>query len=91
MQILIKSQNPEWSAETNEININPDNDIRLSDNQIVNFKVPRCPNCANDRLKPDLGIFKSKSKSLNLIKNFYLKYFLVIVFLDQQLTLSIIN
>ena len=60
MQILIKSQNPEWSAETNEININPDNDIRLSDNQIVNFKVPRCPNCANDRLKPDLGIFKIK-------------------------------
>lgn len=56
MQMLIKAQNPEWSAETDDTNINPDNDVRLSDDQIVNFNVPKCPKCNNDRLKPDIGM-----------------------------------
>ena len=55
MQLLIKSINPDWSAETNDININPDNDVRLSTDQISNFEVPKCPKCNNDRLKPDIG------------------------------------
>ena len=57
MQILIKNQNPSWSAEINDSNINPDNDVRLSPEQIKSFKVPKCPQCLNDRLKPDLVFF----------------------------------
>jgi NAD+-dependent protein deacetylase sirtuin 4 len=56
MQKLIQSINPVWSIETeDEININPDNDVRLSPEQIENFQVPKCPKCKSDRLKPDIG------------------------------------
>ena len=53
MQILIHSQNPDWFVQTDEIN--PDNDVALSDEVVQKFKVPVCPNCKRDRLKPDLG------------------------------------
>ncbi len=54
MQLLIKSQNPNWMENSDELA--PDNDVRLSDEQIKHFCVPSCPNCKKDLLKPEIGI-----------------------------------
>lgn len=53
MQILIKSQNPHWDATSTDLS--PDNDVKLSNEQIKDFKTPICPKCKNDRLKPEVG------------------------------------
>ena len=54
MQILINSQNPDWSVFSDDLN--PDNDVKLSEEQMKDFILPSCPKCNHDTLKPDLGI-----------------------------------
>ena len=54
MQLLLKSVNPNWSEKSTELA--PDNDVKLSDKQVQGFKVPDCPCCKKDLLKPDLGL-----------------------------------
>jgi NAD-dependent deacetylase sirtuin 4 len=54
MQILIKSVNPNWNVFSEDLN--PDNDVRLSEEQMKEFTLPKCPCCNQDKLKPDLGI-----------------------------------
>lgn len=53
MQILIESQNPNWNQKSDDLS--PDNDVKLTDEQIKDFKTPTCPKCKNDRLKPQVG------------------------------------
>lgn len=55
MQLLIKERNPFWNIESNELA--PDNDVILSNEQILSFNTPLCPNCKNDRLKPEVVFF----------------------------------
>lgn len=55
MQRLIHSVNPEWDEKSPEIA--PDNDVRLSDEQVKSFKVPNCPKCKKDMLKPEIVFF----------------------------------
>ncbi len=99
MQILIKNQNPFWSAETkDELNINPDNDVRLSPEQIKHFKVPICPQCSNDRLKPDLVFFGDNipknrgnliiSKTFFLINSYFLILFWIVELVNKKLSES---
>ena len=54
MQILINSVNPNWNVFSEDLN--PDNDVKLSDEQMKDFNLPECPKCNQDKLKPDLGI-----------------------------------
>lgn len=58
MQVLIKSQNPQWTIMPQVLlnDISPDNDVRLTDEQIQDFNTPKCPRCNNDRLKPEVGM-----------------------------------
>jgi NAD-dependent deacetylase sirtuin 4 len=55
MQILIKDQNKNWTAFSNQIA--PDSDVHLTPEQIKGFSIPICPKCNNKRLKPDLVFF----------------------------------
>ncbi len=55
MQRLIHSKNPNWNERS--VDIAPDNDVRLSDEQVKTFKVPECPKCKTDMLKPDIVFF----------------------------------
>ena len=73
MQILIKSENPNWFVESSEIN--PDNDVYLSEKHLKDFKLPCCPNCKKDRLKPDLGIFIITESKKNILIKFFQSFF----------------
>ncbi len=53
MQILIHSVNPDWNVFSEDLN--PDNDVKLSEEQTKTFCLPNCPKCNQDKLKPDLG------------------------------------
>jgi len=53
MQILIKSYNPNWFAQSTDLS--PDNDVYLNHEQVKDFVIPKCPKCSLDKLKPDLG------------------------------------
>ena len=53
MQLLLKSENPHWNVFSEDLN--PDNDVRLSEEQMQGFCLPTCPKCHEDKLKPDLG------------------------------------
>lgn len=55
MQKLIQTHNPGWDERSGDIA--PDNDVRLSDEQVKTFKVPECPKCKKDMLKPDIVFF----------------------------------
>jgi len=55
MQKLIESNNPNWSEQSNEIA--PDNDVRLTNEQVKTFNLPICPQCKTDMLKPDIVFF----------------------------------
>lgn len=55
MQKLMQSHNPGWDERSADIA--PDNDVRLSDEQVKTFKVPDCPKCKQDMLKPDIVFF----------------------------------
>ena len=56
MQVLIKSENPNWNVYSEDLN--PDNDVKLTDEQMKDFCLPNCPQCNQDKLKPDLGWIK---------------------------------
>ncbi|GAB1601014.1 NAD-dependent protein lipoamidase sirtuin-4, mitochondrial-like [Argonauta hians] len=67
MQVLITNLNSDWHAET--IEIAPDGDVRLDEEQVKSFKVPPCPNCGGI-LKPEVVFFgdnvdKSKVEFVN--------------------------
>lgn len=53
-QNLIKSFNPTWSAESEEMA--PDADVQLTEEQIEGFRVPPCPSCGGP-LKPEITFF----------------------------------
>lgn len=53
-QILIASQNKGWYV-VSDLELSPDNDVLLTDEQIREFKTPQCPICKMDRLKPEVG------------------------------------
>lgn len=55
MQKLIESHNADWSEESADIA--PDNDVRLTNEQVKSFKLPDCPKCKKDLLKPDIVFF----------------------------------
>ncbi|CAF2371105.1 unnamed protein product [Rotaria sp. Silwood2] len=54
LQQIIFSQNPIWIAHSNVIN--PDADVHLTEEQLGDFKPPRCPQCSG-RVKPDVTFF----------------------------------
>jgi len=54
LQEMIRKQNPEWTAQSNIIN--PDADMYLTEEQLGDFKPPRCPQCSG-RVKPDVVFF----------------------------------
>lgn len=68
MQILTKSLNQNWNITSGQIN--PDNDVFLSEEQIKTFVLPKCPKCKGDKLKPEVGntklfkiLFQYKAKA----------------------------
>nr|AUZ82951.1 sirtuin 4 [Brachionus koreanus] len=73
MQLLIKEKNPYWNIITNELA--PDNDVQLTKDQIKDFNTPTCPNCKNDRLKPEVIFFGDSipKKIINLTSEKLLK------------------
>lgn len=54
MQKLITEFNPDWNIES--VDIAPDGDVQLKDEQVKDFKVPHCPNCEGV-LKPEIIFF----------------------------------
>ncbi|KAK3083666.1 hypothetical protein FSP39_001007 [Pinctada imbricata] len=54
LQDQIINENPEWTAHA--MDIAPDGDVQLSQEQIDGFKVPHCPKCGGD-LKPEIIFF----------------------------------
>lgn len=54
MQNLITDWNPGWNIES--VDIAPDGDVQLKDEQVKEFKVPPCPNCGGI-LKPEIIFF----------------------------------
>jgi NAD-dependent deacetylase sirtuin 4 len=71
MQLLIESLNPNWlHTNIDSVNINPDNDVRLTDDQIKSFRVPDCPKCKKDLLKPEIG----KLEIFENFTNFIISY-----------------
>ncbi|UJR15882.1 hypothetical protein I4U23_002807 [Adineta vaga] len=54
LQEMISKENPVWTAHSNTIN--PDADVYLTEEQLGDFKPPRCPQCSG-RIKPDVTFF----------------------------------
>jgi NAD+-dependent protein deacetylase sirtuin 4 len=73
MQSLIASYNKDWKPTSN-LDIRPDNDALLTEEEINAFILPTCPKCKEDRLKPEIVFFgdnieKSTVDSLKLKLN----------------------
>ena len=68
MQTLLQTHNPHWNEKSSDIA--PDNDVRLSDEQVRTFKVPDCPKCKKDMLKPDIGEFTVRDEIFYELKGF---------------------
>ncbi|CAF2204942.1 unnamed protein product, partial [Rotaria magnacalcarata] len=54
LQEIILKQNPNWTAQSNTINL--DADVHLNEEQLADLKPPRCPRCSG-RIKPDVTFF----------------------------------
>jgi NAD-dependent deacetylase sirtuin 4 len=54
LQEIILNENPVWTAQSNTIN--PDADVYLTEEQLGDFKPPKCPRCSG-RVKPDVTFF----------------------------------
>ncbi|CAF0827715.1 unnamed protein product [Adineta steineri] len=54
LQEIISKDNPVWTAQSNTIN--PDADVYLTEEQLSDFKPPRCPQCSG-RIRPDVTFF----------------------------------
>lgn len=56
LQEVFKQHNPGWTAEVESLEIAPDGDVLLTDEQVEDFKVPGCEKCGGI-LKPDVVFF----------------------------------